>query len=53
MSGAAEGEGEMSASGWLAIELVEGNAAQEAQRRSQEDFPKWGAVAQRTQLQLD
>jgi tripartite-type tricarboxylate transporter receptor subunit TctC len=33
--------------------LVEGNTAQEAQRRSQEDFAKWGAVAQRAKLQLD
>lgn len=32
---------------------VEGNSPQEAQRRSQDDFAKWGAVAQRTQLQLD
>lgn len=32
---------------------VEANSAQEAQRRSQEDFAKWGGVAQRTQLQLD
>jgi tripartite-type tricarboxylate transporter receptor subunit TctC len=32
---------------------VEGNTAQEAQRRSQEDFAKWGAVAQRAKLQLD
>ena len=32
---------------------VEGYSMQEAQRRSQEDFAKWGAVAQRTQLQLD
>ncbi|SDJ75821.1 tripartite tricarboxylate transporter substrate binding protein [Variovorax sp. OV700] len=32
---------------------VEGYSTQEAQRRSQEDFAKWGAVAQRTQLQLD
>jgi len=33
--------------------LMEGNTAQEAQRRSQEDFAKWGAVAQRAKLQLD
>jgi tripartite-type tricarboxylate transporter receptor subunit TctC len=32
---------------------VEGYSTQEAQRRSQEDFAKWGTVAQRTQLQLD
>lgn len=32
---------------------MEGNTPQAAQRRSQEDFAKWGAVAQRTQLQLD
>ncbi|CAN7338662.1 Bug family tripartite tricarboxylate transporter substrate binding protein [Variovorax sp. LjRoot178] len=33
--------------------LVEGNTAQDAQRRSQQDFAKWGAVAQRAKLQLD
>lgn len=33
--------------------LVVGNTAQEAQRRGQEDFAKWGAVAQRAKLQLD
>jgi tripartite-type tricarboxylate transporter receptor subunit TctC len=32
---------------------VEGYTAQEAQRRSKDDFAKWGAVAQRAQLQLD
>jgi len=32
---------------------VEGNTAQEAQRRSQDDFAKWGTVAQRAKLQLD
>lgn len=32
---------------------VEGYSTQETQRRSQEDFAKWGTVAQRTQLQLD
>jgi hypothetical protein len=32
---------------------VEANSPQEAQRRSQEDFGKWGAVVQRTGLQLD
>ena len=32
---------------------VEGYSTPEAQRRSQEDFAKWGTVAQRTQLQLD
>ena len=32
---------------------VEGYSTQEAERRSQEDFAKWGTVAQRTQLQLD
>ncbi|MNL87391.1 hypothetical protein D3C87_2165240 [compost metagenome] len=32
---------------------VEGYSTQDAQRRSQEDFAKWGTVAQRTQLQLD
>lgn len=32
---------------------VEANTPQDAQRRSQEDFAKWGAVAQRTGLQLD
>lgn len=32
---------------------VEATSSQEAQRRSQEDFAKWGGVAQRTGLQLD
>lgn len=32
---------------------VEGNSPQEAQRRGQEDFTKWGTIAQRTGLQLD
>jgi len=32
---------------------MEGNTTQEAQRRSQEDFAKWGAVAQRAKLELD
>lgn len=32
---------------------VEGYSLQEAQRRSQEDFVKWGAIAQQTGLQLD
>lgn len=32
---------------------VEANSPQEAQRRSQDDFAKWGDVAQRTRLQLD
>lgn len=32
---------------------VEANTPQQARQRSQEDFAKWGAVAQRTGLQLD
>jgi tripartite-type tricarboxylate transporter receptor subunit TctC len=32
---------------------VEANTAREAQRRSQDDFAKWGTVAQRAKLQLD
>ncbi|SDH55576.1 tripartite tricarboxylate transporter substrate-binding protein [Variovorax sp. OV700] len=32
---------------------VEAYSTGEAQRRSQDDFVKWGAVARRTQLQLD
>ena len=32
---------------------VEANSPQQAQRRSQEDFSRWGAIAQRTGLQLD
>jgi|MedtruStandDraft_1076414.scaffolds.fasta_scaffold14335_3 hypothetical protein len=32
---------------------LEGYSTQEAQRRSQEGFAKWGTVARRTQLQLD
>ena len=32
---------------------VEGNSPQEAQRRSQADFNRWGEIAQRTGLQLD
>lgn len=32
---------------------MEGSTTQEAQRRSQEDFAKWGAVAQRAKLELD
>lgn len=32
---------------------VEANSPAEAQRRSQEDFTKWGAIARQTGLQLD
>ncbi len=32
---------------------VEASTPQDAERRSREDFVKWGAIARQTQLQLD